>query len=268
MQIAIICSTKDEASMNIREQLLPYFKETDKKFDNHNIYKKQNKKNNLTLYTTDTEPVYCENIDKKIDADLFIFATKHVSKSGIHALSVHFPGNWGKAELGGKDKKLCIAPSSFLKEAFLELEKLDTDYEIIQECTHHGPYLKKPVMFIEIGSDVKQWKDKKAGKHIAEVILKITKKIPKYKTVIAFGGLHHSPNFKKILLNTEFSVSHVCPKYNLENLDAKMIKQAIEKTQEKVDFIVLDWKGLGQEKQGIIELLKELNIKYKKSKDF
>nr|AIF00797.1 D-aminoacyl-tRNA deacylase [uncultured marine group II/III euryarchaeote KM3_139_C07] len=268
MQIAIICSTKDQASMNIREQLLPYFKETDKKFDNHKIYEKQNKENHLTLYTTDIESVYYENIDKKIQADLFIFATKHVSKSGIHSLSVHFPGNWGKAELGGKDKTLCIAPSSILKTAFLELNKLKTDYEIIQECTHHGPYINKPAIFIEIGSDKKQWQDKKAGKNIAKVILKITEKNPKYKAVIAFGGLHHSPNFKKILLNTEFAVSHVCPKYNLENLNKNNIEQAIEKTVEKVEFIVLDWKGLGQEKNRIIKILEELNIKYKKSKEF
>jgi D-aminoacyl-tRNA deacylase len=268
MDIAIICSTKDEASMNIREQLLLYFKETDKKFDNHKIYEKQNKENSLTLYTTDTESVYCENIDKKINADLFIFATKHVSKSKIHSLSVHFPGNWGKAELGGKNNTLCIAPSSLLKEAFLELNKLKTEYEIIQEATHHGPCINKPAIFIEIGSDKKQWKDKTAGKNIANIILKITKKYPKYKSLIAFGGLHHSPNFKKILLNTEFAVSHVCPKYNLKNLDQNMILQGIKKTQEEVKFVVLDWKGLGKEKQRIIGILKKLKIKYKKSKEF
>ena len=268
MHIAIICSTKDQASMNIKEQLLPYFKKINKTFENHKIYEKQNNENTLTLYTTEIEPVYCENIDKKIQANLFIFATKHVSKSGIHSLSVHFPGNWGKAELGGKDKKLCIANASFLKKAFLELNKLNTDYEIIQEATHHGPYLEKPAIFIEIGSDKKQWKDKTAGKYIANTILKMTEKNPKYKTIMAFGGPHHSPNFKKILLNTKFAVSHVCPKYNLESLDKGMIKQAIERTYEKVEFIILDWKGLGKEKERIMNILKELGMEYKKSKEF
>ena len=47
-----------------------------------------------------------------------------------------------------------------------------------------------------------------------------------------------------------------------------MIKQAIEKTYEEVKFIVLDWKGLGQEKNRIINILKELDINYKKSKEF
>ena len=62
-------------------------------------------------------------------------------------------------------------------------------------------------------------------------------------------NLWTSRNFKKILLNTEFAVSHVCPKYNLESLDKGMIKQAIERTYEKVEFIILDWKGLGKEKK-------------------
>ena len=67
-------------------------------------------------------------------------------------------------------------------------------------------------------------------------LLKITKNIPEYNTIIAFGGLHHSPNFKKIILNTEFAISHVCPKYNLENLDKNMIKQAIEKYEPRADL--------------------------------
>lgn len=268
MQIAIICSTKDEASVNIKNQLLPHFKKTNKKFDNHSIYLKKNKLNDLTLYTTDTESVYCENIDKKINADLFIFATKHISKSGIHSLSVHFPGNWGDANLGGRERNLCLAPASFLKEAFLELKKLDRNYEIIQEATHHGPYIEKPVMFIEIGSDITHWKNKTAGKDIANTILKITKDVPRYKTIMAFGGPHHSPNFKKIILNTEFAISHICPKYNLKDIDKDMIKQAIKQTYEKVNFVVLDWKGLGKEKQRIIKILEKLEVKYKKTKEF
>ena len=48
-------------------------------------------------------------------------------------------------------------------------------------------------------------------------------------------------------------------------LDKRMILQAIEKTIPKPDFILLDWKGLGKEKQRIVRLLDEMKIEYKRS---
>ena len=47
-----------------------------------------------------------------------------------------------------------------------------------------------------------------------------------------------------------------------------MIEQSIERTNEKVECIILDWKGLGQEKNRIIKILNKLNVTYKKSKEF
>jgi D-tyrosyl-tRNA(Tyr) deacylase len=51
----------------------------------------------------------------------------------------------------------------------------------------------------------------------------------------------------------------------LEKLDKEMILQSIERTKEKVDFILLDWKGLGTEKQRIVELLKNMNLEMGRS---
>lgn len=51
----------------------------------------------------------------------------------------------------------------------------------------------------------------------------------------------------------------------LEKLDEGLIKQSIEKTIEKVDFVLLNWKGLGTEKQRIVELLKNLNLEVRKT---
>lgn len=213
--------------------------------------------------------IYCENIDKKIKADLFIFATKHESKAGVNSLSVHAPGNFGKAQLGGKDKSLCVAPASYLKKAMKELEKRKLlGFEVVQEVTHHGPFLEKPCMFIEIGSNEKAWKDKQAGEVIAEVIETLLNWKPeKYQTAIGLGGLHHTPNFKRIILETNIALGHVCPKYNLENLYKEMIQQMIEKTKEKVNLIILDWKGLGTEKAKIKEILEDFKIKVKRTKE-
>ncbi len=123
-------------------------------------------------------------------------------------------------------------------------------------------------MFIEIGSDMEQWQDPEAGQIIAKTIMILLENPPqKYRVAFGIGGLHHTPIFRKVKDKTDIAFGHICPKYNLENLDKEMIKQALEKTQEKVDLIILDWKGLGQFKEKIVNLLEELNLEYKKAKE-
>jgi len=271
---AIIVSKKDMAGMNIKECLLRLFdfREAEEEFEQEKIYETKVDKEKIKIYTTEKDSINCENIDEKINADFIVFATKHQSKSGIASLSVHIQGNWTNAEFGGKDRKLCIADADYLRDCLFKIQELSNNnkYEIIQECTHHGPYLAKtPCMFIEIGSCEKQWPDKQAGEIIAKTIMSVIPKPPKkYKTALGIGGLHHCPNFKKVMEKSNLAFGHVCPKYMLEYLDKEMILQAIEKNTNKCQEVVLDWKGLGQYKQKISNILDELNIKYKKTKEF
>jgi D-aminoacyl-tRNA deacylase len=217
--------------------------------------------------------VDAEDIDKEIDADLFIFATTHSSKSGIPSLSVHPIGNFSEAEVGGKPKALVPCDAGVLRDAFLKLKELNNleDYETILECTHHGPYLEKPSIFVEIGSNEERWEDPKAGKIIAELISHIiAKSSKKTKTIsaIGFGGLHTCPEISKVLTRSAISIGHVCPKYNLEALDKEMVQQMIQQTIPTPELAILDWKGLGQYKEKILHLLKEFNLPYKKTTDY
>ncbi|MEM4336533.1 MAG: D-aminoacyl-tRNA deacylase [Candidatus Woesearchaeota archaeon] len=268
MKIALIVSQKDIAGINTKEELLRLFsfKRLNEKFENNFIYEF----NNIILYTTNKDSVDCENVDKKIEADIFVFATKHKSESGIPSLSVHAVGNWGKAELGGKDKKLCVAPAFYLKEALMHLEEYNTiGFDVVQECTHHGPYIEKPAMFIEIGSSEKEWGKKEAATIIAKTIIDIFSKEPSfYKTAFGVGGLHTTPNFKKIMLKTDIAVGHICPKYQLQNLTEELIKEAIKKTEPIAEFVILDWKGLGDYKTKIVGMLNNLKINFIKTSNF
>ena len=134
------------------------------------------------------------------------------------------------------------------------------------EATHHGPFIEKPAVFVEIGSTEAEWSDKENGKIIAQTIMNAVKnKNNNYKTAIGIGGPHYCSNFNKIMLRTDIAISHICPKYQLENLGEDLIKQSIEKTKENVDFILLDWKGLGKEKQRIMELLKSMDLEFKRT---
>ncbi len=261
MNFAIIVSKKDAAGMNIKRALLRLYE-----FKNEgNFWQYEN----LRLYEVEEDSINCEGIDKIVTADMLVFATKHKSKAGKHSLSVHVPGNWGKAELGGKDRTLCMAPASLVKEMFLELnvQAKHTNYEITLETVHHGPYVEKPVLFIEIGSNEEHWNDRESGEIIARTIMSVLgKELKSYKTVIGLGASHYPRPFNKLLLRTEYAIGQICPKYMIDKLDKEMLLQALKKNVENVEFVLLDWKGLSGYKEKVIELLEELDVPYKKAK--
>lgn len=275
MNIAIIASSKDPAGINIKNNLIELFdfQKTDEKFDNNDVYQCNLQKNQIAnLYLTNSDLIFLERVDKKISADVFIFASKHRSKENTPSFTVHPIGNWNKADFGGKDKELCPSSAVLLKDLFIELNKnffllkKEKNFEVTMEVTHHGPYLEKPAVFVEIGSTEKEWNNKENGEIIAKTIIgALNNENNNYKIAIGIGGTHYCSNFNKIISKTDIAFSHICPKYMLEKLDEGLVNQAIGKTMEKVDFFVLDWKGLGTEKQRIVELLKSLNLKIKRT---
>lgn len=274
-QIAILSSSKDPAGINIRNALIRlfHFAKTEKNFDGSEVFvfnKIPNK--TIKIFFINDDLIFLENIDKKISADGFIFASKHRSKENTPSFAVHPIGNWNKNEFGGKEKTLCPSSAILLKNLFIELNKIfflqeknfsESNYEITLEATHHGPYVEKPAVFVEIGSTEKEWNDKSNGEIIAKTIINaLDNSNNNYKIAIGIGGPHYCNNFNKIMLRTNYAVGHICPKYALEYLDEEMFMQAINKTIEKVDFVVLDWKGLGKEKKRIIEMLNNMNMGY------
>ena len=259
MNFAVLYSKKDLAGKNIVEHLKSHFLPQ------------------IPILDLKKETIYSERIDKHPflkNSDFLIFASKHRSKEKRKTLSLHAPGNWRGADFGGKQGKVCPTSSLILKYLFQQLNKIvkqeKSDFEVTLECTHHGPYLEKPCCFIEIGSQETEWQDKKAAKIIAKTIASLQNyKKPKItKTAIGLGGPHYCPNFNKIQLNSQYAVSHIIPQYSLP-LTQPILQEAIEKTQEHVDCILLDWKGLGKskEREQIIKLLKKLDLNFKRTSE-
>ena len=269
MKYAIIASTKDDASINIRDSMLENYKfdHTEVKFRNEFVYSK----GNLSIYTLSKELIVSENLDKEIAADYFIFISKHQSKAKIPSLTVHSIGNWGIADLGGNSNTLVKSSAMFQRDLYRNLHrfcKIDK-YDIINEVTHHGPFLEKPAIFIEIGSTNEEWNDKDAGKIIATTIINtVIEEREKVEVAVGLGGLHTCNNFNKLIKNSKIAVAHFCPKHMLQFLNSKMIEEAISKTIEPVKFILLDWKGLKQDKQRIVNELDSMGLNYKKTSDF
>jgi len=262
----IIASKKDPAGINITTQL--------SQFRKNPIVGVISDKPNFDFYLREEEIISDENLDlEKINKyDFIIFASKHQSKLGVKSLSIHAPGNWKGNELGGKENKICPTSSQFQKQLFENLNKNAADLrdcQITLECTHHGPYIEKPCVFIEIGSNEEQWKDKKSGFVIAKTILDTIenfKENPYSENAFGIGGPHYCPNFNKIQLTSNFAISHIIPSYVLPLTD-EMIKEAIKKTEEEIDFAILDWKGIpnSDERKRVIAILDDNKISWKKT---
>lgn len=219
----------------------------------------QNKlSNNLCLHFIEGNQCFADSVGL-LDADFFIFASRHGSESAKPTLSTHCIGNWGKAELGGRDKQLVPTNAFLLKNYLLALQKKKEEtqlqYEVCLEVTHHGPFLSKPTVFIELGSSEKQWKDKQAAQAVAEVIINSTSLESNSKPAIGIGGGHYCPEFSKLVLRTEYALGHICPGYALQHFDLEMLQKAIDCTQPKPEAIIFDEKGLGKEGQRIKQLL-------------
>jgi D-aminoacyl-tRNA deacylase len=274
MKFALIVSKTDSAGMNIYNQLLNEynFKESEEEFDSSPVHEKKIKGNEFKLFLINEKQIYSDYVDK-VFCDAIIFLSKHASKAGTPSLTVHAPGNWGKAEYGGKDFSLTPTYGSLIKSYYLDLLKRKkefnlTEFEVSLEVTHHGPFLSKPNLFIELGSNEEGWNNELGAKAIIECVLNATKIDLNAKAVIGLGGNHYAPSFNRLLEKSDYCITHICPLYALSNLSKELLQEAINKSKEKIEFIALDWKGLKKEKQRIIGLLNEMNLDWKKTNEF
>ena len=266
----IIASKLDKAGTNITTAL--------SQFRKNPLLSSIGDKPSFDFYLIETEIVDDAEIDKeKINKyDFIIFASKHQSEKGGKTLSIHAPGNWRDNKLGGEAEKICPASALFQKQLFENLNKISNEYEIKDynitlECTHHGPLIDKPCVFIEIGATETEWNDRRAAFVVAKTISETIEKFkenPYNEIAIGIGGPHYCPNFNKIQLNSNVAISHIIPQYAFP-LKEEMILEAIKKTKEEIDFVILDWKGLGgaEQRQEIIKILEDNYIQWKKTSE-
>jgi len=267
----IITSKEDSASMNILGQL--------KQFRNNPILNAMSKPENgkpfFDIMTIENSMLQTENLDQeKINKyDFVIFASKHQSEKQEKSLSIHCPGNFRDAKFGGIQNKVCPSSALFNKFMFEKLNQICEeqnfkDFNITMEATHHGPLLDIPCVFIEIGSTMIDWRNSRAGFIIAKTIketIENFKENPYKEIAIGLGGPHYCPGFNKLQKDSNVAFSHIIAQYN-SPLTEEMILEAINKTEEDIDFAVLDWKGLGksEQRQEVINILEKNYIAWKK----
>jgi D-aminoacyl-tRNA deacylase len=270
--ILIVASTKDIAGMNIAQKIIENyaFERLSEGFRQNPVYRKTVSGREVKLVFVDEEPVYMRFLADVFTPELLVFVSRHSSQSGIPTLSVHTPGNFGEAELGGITRKISVSPASAMKEALLEMfrqrEQLRLSYKVSYECTHHGPSLDVPTMFVELGSSPVQWKDVKAAEAVAHAAMAAVAKQSMYSAVLGVGGPHYNEKFTRLAVDTDVAFGHIIPKYAIPKVDTKMLRQCVQRTVEKVETAVFDWKGMrGADKERLIAILDEIGVSVEKA---
>ncbi len=263
----IVASTVDEASSNIADKLIRShgFQWEHQTFQGGKVYTGKLIEDTALVFV-DVELAETQDFFEGLKPEVTIFVSRHSSRSGIPTLSVHVPGNLGDAEHGGRPRKVSIAPANAMKNALLELmnqrTRLGLPHLVSYEGTHHGPSIDIPAMFIEIGSTEIEWINPVAGEAVAQATVTALKKRTSFPVALGVGGPHYSPKLTEVGLQGGYALGHVIPKYAVPSLSLDVLRQCVERTVERVETAVIDWKGLrSPERMWIVEALKNQGVK-------
>jgi len=229
----------------------------------------------IMLAEIGTPTITADYLDEAIRTDLIVFASRHKSESGKPTLTAHACGNWGvAAEFGGRPRTLAPTSAHAIKAAMESLARSGASdhalagFDVVMECTHHGPLLKTPFLFVEIGSTEREWRLPGPGAAAAEACLAACAPAREgARVAIGVGGIHYPREFTKEVLRKGpgLAVGHVCPKYAVEFLDEGMMAQMLAKSGGAVMLALVGWKSLkpgGREKA--LSLLNAFNVPYQK----
>jgi D-aminoacyl-tRNA deacylase len=270
--ILLAASSKDVAGLNIARQILNHypFNKTRQAFQENPVYHAEINGKQVRLVTLQEETINAQTLPNHFeDLSLIVFISRHSSASGTPTLSVHTPGNFAAAELGGLPRQVSVSPAAAMQTALKALKRyqqeMKLDYAVSYECTHHGPSLNVPTMFVELGSSARQWSDLKAAEAVAHAAMQAIAEfnVSERTATIGVGGTHYNQRFTQMALADEAVFSHMIPKYAVQQVDAELLTHCMERTLEKVDGAILDWKGIkSADKPKLLAALQEIRLPY------
>ncbi|MCK9323612.1 MAG: D-aminoacyl-tRNA deacylase [Candidatus Methanomethylophilaceae archaeon] len=272
MSKLLICSEPDLPSVNMKNSLFSIMEWEVLDSDNYSRFYQHE---DMVVLSTPDMHIYTDCIDELaekhgIKVDNVIFMSKHSSASGEPALTVHPIGNYHENSLGGKIQTLVKPMPALMTDALRRIVRYNdmTEFQTCFEVTHHGPWLDKPTMFIEIGSDDRNWGNLHAAKILAYVLKDV--KANDYPTIVGVGGGHYAPRFTEVALKYKVNFGHMLPNYQLDNRDdediVRMIKDACNVSDTKIVYIHKNSMKKPQEKH-ITSIIESCGFEHISSKD-
>jgi len=250
----LVAYQEDPAGNNMAKFISRNLKEDD------NIYRGKN----FDLVIIPTPAISADWLEEKYSYDGFVFLSKHAAESGVLALTCHCTGNFSDAKFGGNKRQVAIPHPHLQKSYIQELWQKRSnfsEFQITIEATHHGPSaLNKPALFIEIGTTEKQWNDVNLCNSIAEIIVNVVNNEQKtFPVAIGIGGTHYPEKFTKELLEGKHALGTVIPRHAIDFLDEDLFSHIL-KRNDMAKTILLDWAGLGQNKNKVLDLLNNTDL--------
>ena len=77
---------------------------------------------------------------------------------------------------------------------------------------------------------------------------------------IGIGGNHYPQKYNELILFSNIAFGPIISKYNLAFINEQIMKQAIEKSIEKINRIYVDDKGLGKDKDKVLNILNSQDL--------
>tara|TARA_B100000676_G_C18081855_1_gene851852 strand:+ start:1453 stop:2379 length:927 start_codon:yes stop_codon:yes gene_type:complete len=233
----ILASREDSASMNLLSAVMSFDGWGEAKEMVHGQVI-EHSSGVAQLLLIDELHIWADGIDIRHEGitnfrvDEVLVLSRHVSASGTPALTLHaigVPGEFphGKRARSGGITGTAVPPSPRFGGLFRKMReiaidhKLDDDYDITLEATHHGPLLERPTLYIEIGSTKEHWEDPRAARVWAEAIsdsLGLSGNCSDSwrssgRVMVGLGGGHYAPRHKAVISENDVWLGHILANY-------------------------------------------------------
>jgi D-aminoacyl-tRNA deacylase len=218
----LVASRIDPASMNIRDRLLESgtFEQTGKTFRDAPVWARSE----TILVEVAGPSIHDEALDGDLKAtgwpvmDVW-FLSKHAAKSGHPSLTVHPIGNHTEAQFGGQPNELSPCSPRDMGALLRRLKHHATEaglpHSITYESTHHGPTMTIPTLWVEIGSDLQWYTDRKSAEVVARAINDVLAGEGRSTgpVVVGVGGGHYVPRATDVALAGKADFGHFLPSH-------------------------------------------------------
>ncbi len=217
----------------------------------------------------DSGMLTCDYLDSIIKTNAIIFACSHRSSKGIASFTVHPEGNWSsEAKMGGKPNELSVAAPDYMLSIMESLKRNnDTALPVIYEATHHGPLLKTPSMFVEVGGSKEALESEEYAALVAKSVMDALSDSPPEsgikECVLGIGGMHYADKFTRLAFEKGYAFSHMMAKYYVS--ETGMLGQAVERSSIRAEKAVIEWKSIkAADRENIIKELDGIGIGYER----